>query len=114
MAHVIPVPKTNSVKCDQLWSIAFAPRIKGKFSDDYLAIVRRDQHVVTFYDGCQLFAYSKTFCALLSIQDHVLNYLDNTNIGAISITSLDVTHAFHSVPQELLLKHVALLDFSSA
>ena len=114
MAHVIPVPKTYPVKCDQLRPISLLPEVSKIFERLILQLFKED--LVNFYDDCQ-YAYRKsssTVCALLSIQDHVLSYLDDPNIGAVRIIALDMSHAFDSVPHELLLKHVADLNFSGA
>ena len=49
---------------------------------------------------------------IATIKDHVLGYLDDPDIGAVRIIALDMSHAFDSVSHELLLRHVADLNFS--
>ena len=66
------------------------------------------------FDDCQ-FAYkpkSSTVCALLTIQESILKYLDDPDIGGVRVITFDMSHAFDSVSHEILLNRIASLDFS--
>jgi hypothetical protein len=65
------------------------------------------------YDADQ-FAYrplSSTVCALVSIQDSTLKFLDDSDVAGVRIITFDMSRAFDCVPHDVLLSCLSKFDF---
>ena len=60
------------------------------------------------------FAYrteSSTGCALITIQDAVVRFLDDISVSAVRLVTFDMTRAFDCIPHHFLLNCIVQLDF---
>ena len=73
------------------------------------------ESLLRYYDNCQ-FAYrpkSSTTCALISIHEMLLNFLDDVNVGAVRMIAFDMSRAFDRIPHDMLLSCLSSLDVPS-
>ena len=110
LADVCPIPKTKPVCIDQLRPISLLP-IVSKICEKSI-LQRYSKHLLRAYDKCQ-FAYrplSSTTCALISLHEKILEFLDDLSVRAVRVITFDMSRAFDSIPFNLLLKCVSQLD----
>jgi hypothetical protein len=104
IADVCPVPKTSPVKLDQLRPISLLPCV-SKICEK-VVINSYHSSLIKCLDVSQ-FAYkpkSSTVLALITIHDYILRFFDDPNVRGIRVIAFDMTHAFDSVPHNLLLQ----------
>ena len=109
-ADVCPVPKSRPVNKDHLRPISLLPTISKICEKSVLN--KFSENLLNFYDNCQ-FAYrpkSSTTCALVTVHENVLNYLDDINVGAVRVITFDMSRAFDCLPHHLLLSRLSSLD----
>lgn len=110
MADVCPIPKSRPVNKDQLRPISLLPAI-SKVCEKSIVNVYYES-LLRHYDNCQ-FAYrpkSSTTCALVTIYEIVVNFLDDINVGAVRIVTFDMSRAFDRIPHHMLLSCLSSLD----
>ncbi|MEL7309737.1 MAG: hypothetical protein AAGK05_19085, partial [Pseudomonadota bacterium] len=96
-ADVVPIPKSSPVKKDQLRPISLLPVVSKIY--EKIVLEKYCKTMFDSLDDCQ-FAYRKkssTVCALVTIHETVLKFLDNSEIGAVRIITFDMSHAFDCV-----------------
>ena len=110
LADVCPVPKSRPIVKDQLRPISLLPILEKVF--EKIVLKRYYAPLINSYDSSQ-FAYrpeSSTVCALLTIQEYILQFLDDPNVSAVRFMTFDMSRAFDRVPHHLLLKCLSELD----
>ena len=107
IADVCPIPKTKPVDETKLRPISLLPVLSKIFENVVLQKYRT--YLLECFDDFQ-FAYrpdSSTVCALVTIHDSVIKVLDDTAVGAVRLITFDMSHAFDSIPHDLLLSRIA-------
>ena len=110
MADVCPVPKSRPVDKKQLRPISLLPTVSKVCEKAVLKLYSNP--LLCHFDDCQ-FAYrpnSSTTCALVTIHETVLNFLDDINVGAVRVITFDMSRAFDRIPHHLLLSCLSSLD----
>lgn len=105
-ADVIPLPKTIPVTKTQLRPISLLPILSKVY--ERIVLKRHYDLLMHCYDDSQ-FAYRKnssTTCALLTIQENILRFLDDPEICAVRLLTFDMSHAFDCVPHDILVNHI--------
>jgi hypothetical protein len=106
MADVIPLPKTIPVTVNQLRPISLLPVVSKLY--EKIILKKYYEFFINSYDATQ-FAYRKsssTVCALLTVHDCIVKYLDDPNICAVRVLTFDMSRAFDSVPHKILIEGV--------
>ena len=110
IADVCPIPKSTPVCADQLRPISLLPVMSKVFEKVILKKYR--EPLLRSYDDCQ-FAYrphSSTVCALISLHEKMLQFLDDVDVRAVRLITFDMSRAFDCIPFHLLLARVSELD----
>ena len=110
MADVCPIPKSRPVNIDQLRPISLLPTVSKICERSILN--KFSESLLNFYDNCQ-FAYrpkSSTTCALVTLHETVLDFLDNIDVGAVRVITFDMSRAFDRIPHHMLLSCLSSLD----
>ena len=111
IADVCPVPKSTPITKDNFRPISLLPVMSKIFEKIILKMFY--ENLLKGFDDCQ-FAYrrgSSTVCALLTMNEGVLRFLDNPDVVGVRILSFDMSHAFDCVPHDILLKRMEDLNF---
>lgn len=109
-AYVSPIPKCMPANIDQLRPISLLPVVSKIL--EKIVLKKYYSSLLRCYDDSQ-FAYrpkSSTVCALVTLQEIILNLLDNKNVAAVHVLTLDMSNAFDCVPHHLLLSNIANFD----
>jgi len=104
IADIVPIPKTVPVQKDKLRPISLLPVISKVC--EKMVLTNSYSFLMSFYDDFQ-FAYRKnssTVCALITIHDAILRFLDDPDICAVRVITFDMSHAFDSVSHFMLLQ----------
>jgi len=107
IADVCPVPKARPISIDRLRPISLLPICSKVF--EKIILRKYSDSLLRCYDERQ-FAYrpeSSTVCALLFIQQTVLTFLDDSNVGAVRLITFDMSRAFDRVPHHQLLRYIS-------
>ena len=110
VADVCPVPKSRPVDKDQLRPISLLPTVSKVCEKSILNVF--SENLLHHYDNYQ-FAYrpkSSTTCALITIHDAVINFLDDINVGAVRVITFDMSRAFDRISHHMLLSYLSTLD----
>lgn len=111
VADIVPIPKTVPVQKDKLRPISLLPVMSKICERIFLKYFYNS--LIKCYDECQ-FAYrrdSSTVCALVTIHDTILRFLDDVDIGAVRVITFDMSHAFDSVSHSILLQRFCMSNF---
>lgn len=111
IADICPIPKVLPVNKAQLRPISLLPILSKLLEKVVLKFYR--ESLLDHYDKDQ-FSYrplSSTVCSLITIQDHVLKFLDDCDVAGVRIITFDMSRAFDCVPHNLLLQRLCELKF---
>ena len=111
VADIIPIPKSQPVKLDQLRPISLLP-VLSKLLEKVVLHIYIDR-LTKCYDDSQ-FAYrrnSSTVCALVTVHEKIVELLDNPHISGVRVIAFDMSHAFDCVPHDIVIKRLLNFDF---
>ena len=111
IADVIPVPKSQPVKLEKLRPISLLPTLSKVL--ERIVLHKYIDGLTKCYDVNQ-FAYrrnSSTTCALITINEKIVELLDEPLISGVRVIAFDMSHAFDSVPHDIIIKRMLELNF---
>ena len=111
-AYVTPLPKSTPPTLNSLRPISLLPMPARLFEK---CLLKRMKHeFLTKFDNSQ-FAYrprSSTVCALIALEDYLTTHLDDPEVLACHIMSIDLLKGFDRIPHDLLIAKMINDEFN--